>query len=261
MINNISKIVLIVEYDGRRYYGFQWQKELPTIQSELEGAIKKLTGESSRITGASRTDTGVHARGQVASFRTTSSLSPQTIVKALNFYLPDDIAVKAACRVSIDFNVRKGALSREYEYKILNSWVRSPLAEGFSYRVVTKLNIEIMNEACKILEGEHDFASFVTILPGIKSTRRTIYEAEVTRENELVTFRIVANSFLPHQVRNTVGLLIKVGKSKVGVEELAHIMEQKTLGLAGPTAPPYGLCLIRVNYPGDSEFKYENVCN
>ncbi|MCL6577239.1 MAG: tRNA pseudouridine(38-40) synthase TruA, partial [Kyrpidia sp.] len=117
LLNN-SKIVLLVEYDGRNYCGFQWQAGVPTIQDELEKAILKVTGEVSRVIAASRTDSGVHAMGQMVSFRTRSALSPGTLVRALNFYLPRDIAVKGACRVDMKFDVRRDAISREYEYKI-----------------------------------------------------------------------------------------------------------------------------------------------
>ena len=253
LFNSFNKIVLVVEYDGRNYYGFQWQPKLPTIQAELERAIRRLTGESSRVIAASRTDTGVHAVGQVVSFRTKSALPPQTFVRALNYYLPRDIAVKGACKVDMDFNVRRDAMSREYDYYILNSSTRSPLFEGFAYFVPKKLNIRAMNKACKFLEGEQDFASFATALGKLRSTVRTVYEARVAKEDDLVTYHMTGNSFLPHQVRNTVGLLIRVGLDKVGLEEFQQIMEAKRLGLAGPTAPAYGLCLTKVNYPGNLE--------
>jgi len=253
LFNSFSKIVLVVEYDGRNYYGFQWQPNLPTIQAQLERAIRRLTGESSRVIGASRTDTGVHARGQVISFRTKSALPPQVFVKALNYYLPRDIAVKDACKVNANFNVRRDAVSREYDYYILNSSARSPLLEGFACFVPKKLNIRAMNNACKLLEGEHDFASFATALGKLKSTVRDVYEAKLAKKDDLVTFHMTANSFLPHQVRNTMGLLIRVGLGKVGLEEFCKIMEAKTLGLAGPTAPACGLCLTKVNYPSNPE--------
>jgi tRNA pseudouridine38-40 synthase len=253
LFNSFNKIVLVVEYDGRNYYGFQWQPKLPTIQAELERAIRKLTGESSRVIAASRTDTGVHAVGQVVSFRTKSALSPQTFVRALNYYLPRDIAVKGACKVEMDFNVRRDAVSREYEYYILNSSTRSPLFEGLAYFVPRKLNIRAMNKACKFLEGERDFASFAAALGKLRSTVRTVYEAGVAKEDDLVTYHMTGNSFLPHQVRNTVGLLIRVGLDQVGLEEFQDIMEAKRVGLAGPTAPAYGLCLTKVNYPDNLE--------
>ena len=262
LFNNFSKIVLVVEYDGSRYYGLQWQAKLPTIQAKLEDAIKKLTGETRRIIAASRTDTGVHARGQVISFRTNSALDPMTFVRALNYYLPDDISVRAACRVEEDFDVRRDALNREYDYRILNSPVRSPLAREFAYLVPKKLNVEAMNQACHSLKGKHDFASFATSLGGMKNTVRIVYEASVTKEgNNMIVFHIVANSFLPHQVRNTVGLLLRLGLEKVDIEEFNRIMESKTPGMAGPTAPAHGLCLTKVNYPRYLELKYENLFN
>jgi len=112
-----------------------------------------------------------------------------------------------------------------------------------------------MNKACQILEGKHDFASFATSLGKLKSTVRDIFEAKVTKKDDVVTFHVVASSFLPHQVRNTVGLLIRVGLGKVGLEEFCQIMEAKIVGLAGPTIPACGLCLTKVNYPIDSELK------
>jgi len=238
-----------MEYDGTRYHGFQLQANLPTIQGETEKALWKLTGERARVMAASRTDAGVHANGQVASFTTRSPLPTLTFVKGLNYYLPKDIAVKAAYRVENSFNVRRDAISREYNYYILNSLTRSPLMQGFSYLVATQLDIEAMNRACQALIGEHDFASFATCIgAGIKSTVRRVYQAEMKKEGELAIFTMVANSFLPHQVRNTVGTLIKVGLGKMSVDEFHGIIEAKKPGVAGPTAPACGLCLMRVNY-------------
>jgi len=259
--NSASKIVLLLEYDGRRYHGFQWQANAPTIQDELEQAIRKIVVESSRVISASRTDAGVHAKGQVVSFWTGSTLSVGTLVKALNYYLPADIAVRGARKVGSDIDIRRDALSREYEYRILNSVTRSPLARDCTYLVAKELNIDMMNKACDSIKGEHDFASFAANLGNLKSTVRTVYRAEVKKEDNLVTFDVMANSFLPHQVRNTVGLLVKVGLGKVGLDEFHRVMEAKTLGLAGPAAPAHGLCLTRVNYPGNLELNYENLCN
>jgi tRNA pseudouridine38-40 synthase len=257
-----KKVVLVVEYNGGRYYGFQWQTDLLTIQSELERSIRNLTGENKRVSAASRTDTGVHARGQVVSFWTNSNLTPDTIIRALNHYLPDDIVVKAACNVDEDFNVRRNALSREYEYRILNSTIRSPLLEGFVYMVYKKLNLRNLRKACKLLKGEHDFISFATSMYDERNTVRTVYEARINAEkDDIVTFNMVANSFLPHQVRNTVGLLTRVGLGQVGLEEFGRIMEAKKVGLAGPTAPACGLYLTRINYPRNLERKYANLFN
>ena len=250
LINDLTRIVLIVEYDGTRYHGFQLQASLPTIQGEIETALFKLVGERTRVMAASRTDAGVHAKGQVVSFRTGSSLPLPAFVKGLNYYLPRDIAVKMAYKVDDSFNVRRDALSREYNYYILNSPTRSPLRRGFSYLVTGHLDIEAMNRACQALVGEHDFASFATCIDNeIKGTVRRVYKAQVERHKELVVFGMKANSFLPHQVRNTVGALIGVGLGKMSVDEFRGIIESKKPGLAGPTAPACGLCLMQVDYP------------
>ena len=237
-----------MEYDGTRYHGFQWQANLPTIQNELEQAIKQLCGQSSRVMAASRTDAGVHARGQVAAFWAKSSLDTTSLVRALNYYLPGDIAVNAAYRASADFGVRRDALSREYRYYVLNRGTRSPLSQAFSWFVPGKLNAGAMDEACRLMLGEHDFASFASSLEGGRSTVRTVYEAGVQDKGDFKVFRIVASSFLPHQVRSTVGLLVRLGLGKLGIDAFRDIMQARSLGLAGPICPPRGLCLMRVNY-------------
>ncbi len=250
------RCVCIIEYNGTCYHGFQLQVSLPTIQGEMEKALWKLTGEKTRVITASRTDAGVHAKGQVISFRTRSSLSPQTFVKGLNHYLPRDIAVRSAYRAENSFDVRRSALSREYNYYILNSLTRSPMRQGFTYHVANHLDIEAMNRACQALIGEHDFTSFATCTGArIENTVRSVHRAEMARDGELVVFNMVANSFLPHQVRNTVGALIRVGLGKMSVGEFYGIIEKKRIGLAGPSVPACGLCLIRVNYP--SPFREE----
>lgn len=249
LLSGTTKIVLVVEYNGERYHGFQWQANVPTIQGELEKAITKLSGERRRVIAASRTDAGVHAKGQVVSFWTKCSLPSQTWVKALNYYLPNDIVVKQAFKVAGDFNIRHDAVSREYDYYILNREVKSVFARGLAHFVGKPLNVSTMNEACRVLEGNHDFISFATFLGKTLNTVRTIYEAKIRKKGELVIFHIVADSFLPHQVRNTVGLLIRLGLDKIGITDFRQVMEAKTLGLAGPTAPACGLYLTKINYP------------
>lgn len=255
-----TKILLIMEYDGSRYHGFQWQDGLPSIQGAVEKALTKLTGEKRRVMSASRTDAGVHAKGQVVSFRTGSALSTHSFVGGLNYYLPADIAVKAAYRIDDNFNVRREAVSREYSYYILNSPTRSPIRKGFAYLVAGPLDTEAMSQACQALVGEHDFASFVGRNGvSVKSTVRRVFRAEVARDGELVIFNIAANSFLLHQVRNTVGALIRVGLGKMNLDEFNSILEAREPALAGPTAPACGLCLDRVNYPGPLENSDENL--
>jgi len=172
-----------------------------------------------------------------------------TLVRALNYYLPGDIAVKAAYRASDDFNVRRDALSREYRYHILNSNVRSPFSRRFALFVPKMLDIQTMNEGCQLIQGEHDFASFASSLDDSKSTLRNVHEAGIEKKGDSIVFRVVANSFLPHQIRSTVGLLIRLGLGKIGVADFRDIMEARSVGLAGPLSPACGLCLMRVNYP------------
>jgi tRNA pseudouridine38-40 synthase len=249
-LSTANKIALVMEYDGTHYYGFQLQSNQPTIQGEIEKALWRLTGEKRRVVASSRTDAGVHAKGQVISFRTGSRLSPQTFVNGLNYYLPKDIAVKAACGVADSFNIRREAVSREYSYNILSSSTRSPIREGFSYRVPGYLDIETMNRACQALVGEHDFASFASNIRGEeKSTVRRVYRAGVEKSGDLIVFSIVANAFLRHQVRSTAGALVRVGLGKMSFDEFQAVMEARKPGLAGPTLPARGLCLMRVNYP------------
>jgi tRNA pseudouridine38-40 synthase len=245
-----TRIVLIIEYDGTGYRGSQWQANGPTIQGEIETALKKLTGEKIRIKAASRTDAGVHARGQVVSFMTDSALPLKSFINGLNYYLPRDIAVKEAFRADDSFDVRRGAVSREYRYYILNSPTRSPIRQGFSCQVAGDLDIAAMNRACQALIGRHDFASFVSSAETARKKRtiRTVYKAEITREGDMIVLDMEADSFLPHQVRNTAGSLIKVGQGRMTVDEFYRMAEAMTPGLAGPTAPADGLCLVRVNY-------------
>jgi tRNA pseudouridine38-40 synthase len=250
---NISpnKIVLVLEYEGTQYCGFQYQENAPTVQDEIEKALVKLTGEQIRVVSASRTDTGVHAKGQVVCFRTNSVLEIAAFKNGLNHYLPEDIAVKVAYKVNQKFNVQLDAVSREYRYFIFNSPARSPFKRRFTYQVCGELDIEEMNKAGQALIGEHDLASFVTDFSqsNIKSTLRKVYKAELKRDGDLVIFDIVARSFLPHQVRNTVGTLIRVGLGKISVDDFQTIMEAKKPGLAGPNVPAQGLYLMQVNYP------------
>ncbi|MEW6033748.1 MAG: tRNA pseudouridine(38-40) synthase TruA [Chloroflexota bacterium] len=242
-----SRVVLVVEYEGTRYCGFQYQAGVATVQDELEQAILKLTGECVRVIGASRTDSGVHARGQVVSFRTRAAYAPGVFVRGLNHYLPDDIAVREAYRVGAGFKVRGEAVSREYQYQILNAPVRSPLTRSHAHHVPQPLDAEAMDQAARDLCGRHDFASFVSFEMK-RSTVRTVSHASVTREGEYVVFRMVANSFLPHQVRNIVGVLVQIGLGKLGKGHVRRLLDARKPGLAGPTAPPHGLSLMRVNY-------------
>ena len=248
---------MLVEYEGTQYCGFQIQKGVPTIQGELEKAILRVTGEAARLQGAGRTDAGVHARGQVAAFETESRLAPATLVKALNFYLPKDIVVRSACSASTDFDPRRDALNREYRYTILNRPVPSPLAGRWSYFVPGQLNMERMSQACEVLVGTHDFASFTGNEGATRSTVRTVLEARLNKRDNLVTFDVSANAFLYQQVRRMVGCLIKVGLGEMRTEELEEMVVSARVGIAKTTAPPHGLCLMKVNYSDMGFGKYD----
>ena len=244
-------VILVIEYDGTNYHGSQLQKGLKTIQGELEKALKKLTGERIRIKTASRTDAGVHARGQVVFFQTNSALPLKSYIDGLNFHLPQDIAVQRVYKTEGLYDVRRRAVSREYTYSILTSRARSPMRQAFCHIIHKPLDTAAINQACRALIGRHDFASFVASEETArqKQTVRNVFKAEVTREGDLTVFSIAANAFLPHQVRHIIGSLIKVGQGKMTVEEFENLVKKAKPGLARPAAPPNGLCLVRVNYP------------
>lgn len=244
------KLACTLEYDGAAYFGFQLQAGLRTIQGELERSLRQATGEEIRVTAAGRTDTGVHALGQVVSFRSETSLPPATLVRAVNYYLPQDIAVQSAWRVRESFDARRSARSRQYRYYILDRPVRSPLWRRYAYRVSYQFDLPAMQEACSLLVGEHDFAAFAAAADQVgRHTVRTIYAAELKREDDLLVLDVVANAFLTHQVRNTVGTLLEVGRGKLAVARFAALLTREERRPVGPAAPPHGLYLVRVNYP------------
>lgn len=236
-----------MEYDGTRYHGSQFQTNAQSVQGETESALEQLTGEKTRVSMASRTDAGVHAKGQVASFKTNRSFASDTWVEAMNHFLPKDIAVRRAYQVDGAFDVRRRALCREYRYHILNRRARSSLWRHFSEHVPEALDVEAMNDACSVLVGERDFAPFAPAAYA-RSTRRRAFKAEVIRREDVVVFDMQATSFLPHQVRNTVGGLVKVGLHKMAVDSFREKASSGKAGMIGPTAPSRGLCLMEVKY-------------
>jgi tRNA pseudouridine38-40 synthase len=249
-----TRLALVLEYDGGRYAGSQLQNDLPTVQSELEKALFALTGEEIRVSFAGRTDAGVHAHGQVASFLTASALSEYKFVSGLNHFLPRDISVRSARKVETGFDPRRSALKREYEYLILNSNTRSAMWNGRAWQVAGQIDVEAMNRACQRLVGDHDFASFASSGDdNDKSTYRSIYEASVRREGQMVIVKLVGSSFLLHQMRNTVGALLRMGQGKMTQEEFQGIINLCEFGLGGPTAPACGLYLNSVDYSNNLE--------
>lgn len=236
-----------MEYDGTGYHGSQYQTNVLSVQGETERALHKLTGEKHRVSMASRTDAGVHARGQVASFETSKRLPPKTWVRALNFHLPRDISTSAAYEADPGFDVRRHAICREYRYCIMNGPAPSALCRDYSDFVGWPLDIDAMNEASQVLVGKHDFAPFSWVIDG-RPTHRRVFKAEVSRKGDWVMFDISADSFLPHQVRNTVGGLIRVGLGKTKAETFRAMACSGRPATIGPAAPARGLYLMSVKY-------------
>lgn len=238
----------VVEVDGTAYHGFQVQAGQRTIQGELERALVSVTQEGIRIVGAGRTDAGVHALGQVISFQTEWDRSLAVLQRALNAVLPRDIAIREMSEVPPDFHARYSAASREYRYTILNRPVRSPLAERFAHHFPTPLSVEPMAEACGHLVGRHDFASFGQPMKKGGSTVRTIHRARCWREGGTVYVEVVADAFLRRMVRRIVGGLLEVGTGRLSSEGFRESLFARDPSLIKVTAPPQGLCLVKVNY-------------
>ena len=256
------RLALIVEYEGTDYHGFQCQSNVPSIQEELEKAIEGLTGEKVRIAGAGRTDAGVHAEGQVVAFDTASTHSPETFVRALNFYLPDAIAVKAAFRAARGFDPRRDALSRRYRFTVLNSSVPAPLMRRTAVRIAEPLDVRRMRGAAKLLVGQHDFKNFAGPPEREDSgTVRHIYRASVRKAGDIVAFDFEGNAFLSHQVRRMVGALVDVGRDKLSLNDFKTLISGGSGDIVAHSLPPHGLCLMGVTYrdfPPDSGETYDS---
>ena len=244
------RVALIVEYDGTEYHGFQYQTNARSIQEELEKAVARFTGERVRVRAAGRTDAGVHATGQVVAFDTASNHGPDTIVQALNFYLPKDIAVRAAYHTNERFDPRRDALSRTYKYTMLNRAAPSPLTRRTACPVSAPLDVSKMNDAARRLIGTHDFARFAGPLQNPQgSTIRHIYKSSVTRAGEFVDFEVAGNAFMPHQVRRMAGSLVNVGRDNLSLDKFTMMVDGDNAGAVAPSLPPIGLCLMNVTYP------------
>jgi len=246
---SVGRLALILEYDGGNYNGFQSQKGVPTIQDELETAIGKLSGERVRVRGASRTDTGVHAKGQVVDFLTRADFPEEVWIRALNYHLPWDIKVQQAVRVPEVFHSRRDARSRTYRYSILNRETRSPLLQRSSAWIRQMLNEKVMGQASAELVGVHNFSAFCSPLPPEKSAVRRVISWNVWREGEMVRFEAKANAFLPHQILRTGGVLVEVGKGAATVSTVKEMLEGSIIGERNfARLPARGLCLERVDY-------------
>jgi tRNA pseudouridine38-40 synthase len=256
-------LAALVEYDGTRFAGFQRQPadKGPTVQGEIETALARIAGVAQgRIEAAGRTDSGVHATGQVINAHVPDRLEPATWQRALNALLPPDIAVRAATRASAGFRARWDAQARRYRYRILCDPVRAPLRERFVWRLRQPLDVEAMERAATALCGEHDFGAFGSSprdqpADGYRGhTVRTLTEATCRRVSQAgrgdeVECLFTANAFLTGMARRLVGTLALVGEGRLSVEGFVRILEARDKGHNGPTAPARGLCLVGVIYP------------
>lgn len=236
----------VVAYDGTDYQGFQRQKNGPSVQEVLERALEQVTGEPIAVLAAGRTDTGVHAEGQVIAFDTEWKHSPTALLRALNAALPPDVVVRELNPASPDFHPRYDAVSRCYRYTIYNHPIRSPLVRRTSFHVAQPLDVAAMQRAADLLVGEHDFAAFGTPPKGENTVRR-VFRAEWRSEPPWLYFDIEADAFLYRMVRTLVGTMIRVGLGHLSVEDFGRFLESRDRR-AGPAAPPWGLCLVAVRY-------------
>jgi tRNA pseudouridine38-40 synthase len=233
-----------VAYDGTSYAGFQVQPNARTVQGELERALSGVCDEAVRVTGAGRTDAGVHASGQVIDFRTASALDGVTIGRGVNALLPEDIAVSALEPAAEDFHARFSATGRTYEYRIRHAAERDPLERRRELHIAGPLDLVAMRAASARLVGRKDFSSFAAGPGGVRSVRR----AEWCEHGTRLRFEITADAFLRGMVRAIVGTLLWVGRGKIDAVAFEKIVAANDRGVAGPSAPANGLCLIAVEY-------------
>jgi len=247
----MRNIKITLAYDGCAYHGFQEQRGtgLATVQETLEGCLEKLAGRRVQVAGSGRTDTGVHARGQVVNFDAANWGIPTVkIPLALNGVLPEDIAVLDALDVPDDFHARFSARSKEYRYVIHNNRVPDPFLRRYSYFFPKTLDVESMREAAVLIAGRHDFAAFKSEGTPVKSTVRTLYGIDIRLSGEIIEIFFRGDGFLYNMVRIIVGTLLEVGLNKYPPGEVSTILSSGDRSRAGPTAPPQGLCLLSVEY-------------
>lgn len=244
---------MLISYDGTRYYGWEHQPGRDTIQGKLEGVLyrmceEKVKMEDLKLIGAGRTDAGVHARGMAANIFLDVDMTPVQIRDYMNCYLPEDIAVNEVKEASDRFHARYKAVGKTYRYTCYAGEVKTVFDRKYVTHLEKMPNLERMREAAGYLEGKHDFASFCTNPKMKKSTVRIVDKIEITARKGYLYFTFHGTGFLQNMVRVLVGTLLDVGYGKLEPLQVIEIMEAKDRKLAGPTAPPQGLCLMKVDY-------------
>ena len=245
----MKRIKLVTAYDGTNYHGSQIQNNGETIEGVLSEELSSLLKEEIHLIGASRTDAGVHARGNVFVFDTESRIPPEKFTYALNARLPEDIRVQDSCEVPPEFHPRHQDTVKTYEYKILNRKLPLPEYRLYAHFTYETLDLDKMQEACRHFIGEHDFASFCAAGSQVESTVREIYDLHVEKAGDLLTISVTGNGFLYNMVRILAGTLLKVGSGQIQPEDIPGILEAKDRKAAGPTAPAKGLTLMEIRYP------------
>ncbi|MCA0972624.1 tRNA pseudouridine(38-40) synthase TruA [Halobacillus litoralis] len=246
----MERLRCIIQYDGTHYAGYQVQPNGNTVQAELEKALKKMhKGEGIRVVASGRTDSGVHAKGQVIHFDTTLRIPASNWRRALSSLLPDDIKVEDVEVVSPDFHARYDTTGKEYRYFVWNAQEEDIFKRLYHHHVRDTLDLAAMREACAYLEGEHDFTSFCSPKTDIKGDKvRTIYQADVIQEEERITFVFRGSGFLYNMVRILTGTLLEVGRGERKASEIPGMIEARNRDAAGKTAPARGLFLWEVYY-------------
>jgi tRNA pseudouridine38-40 synthase len=241
---------LLVEYEGATFEGWQVQAAgARTVQGCLAEAVLKITGQSVVVTGSGRTDAGVHAEGQVASFEAETELTPERLHRALNGVLPREIVVRQVELAPAGFDALRGARRKLYRYRIWNGEARSPLRATRHHHVPQRLDLEAMQRAAPALLGEHDFSCFRAAGSSVKTNVRTLYRVELAGEpGGEISLDVEGSGFLRYMVRNIAGTLLEVGLGRRSPESLPGLIEKRNRDLAGPTAPAHGLTLVTVDY-------------
>ena len=249
----MKRIKLVVAYDGTNYRGWQLQPNGVTIEEMLNRALTDLLREPITVIGASRTDSGVHARGNIAVFDTNSRIPAEKFAIGLNHYLPEDIRVQKSDEVESDYHPRYRNTEKTYEYTILNTKINLPTYSRYSYHVYHPLDFEAMKEAAAFLVGEHDFSAFCSAGSQVKSKVRTIYEVSLDKQKamgcnggEVIRIRVRGNGFLYNMVRIIAGTLVEVGEARRSLADVKQALSTGERKKAGPTAPPEGLVLVEI---------------